>query len=227
MREDGRDGPAEPAEDTDTDPGGTHVAKAERTLETRERILSAACEVIAEVGFEKIRMRMVAEHAGVSTALLHYHFENRERLFAEAMTHSFAQTGTELERDADTVPASVVLARILHNMLPTDPELRQDWRLWQELWVRALRDETARHFAVDLYDQLHTWIGEAIRRGIASGEFADCDVEAASTLLVALSDGFGIRLMLGDPRTDLARAQAAIWRAVAGTLGVPDAFPDI
>ena len=96
------------------------MAKDERTLETRQRILAAACEVIAEVGFEKIRMRMVAEHAGVSTALLHYHFENRERLFAEAMTHSFAQTGTELERDADTVPASVVLARILHNMLPTD-----------------------------------------------------------------------------------------------------------
>ncbi|MCR8573925.1 TetR/AcrR family transcriptional regulator [Streptomyces sp. Isolate_219] len=109
---------------------------------------------------------MVAEHAGVSTALLHYHFENRERLFAEAMTHSFAQTGTELERDADTVPASVVLARILHNMLPTDPELRQDWRLW-------------------------------------------------------------LRLMLGDPRVDLPAAQAAIWRAVAGTLGVPEGFPEI
>ncbi|MFE7545129.1 TetR/AcrR family transcriptional regulator [Streptomyces platensis] len=203
------------------------MAKAERTLETRERILSAACEVIAEVGFEKIRMRMVAEHAGVSTALLHYHFENRERLFAEAMTHSFAQTGTELERDADTVPASVVLARILHNMLPTDPELRQDWRLWQELWVRALRDETAQQLAVDLYDQLHIWIGTAIRRGIESGEFTDCDVEATSTLLVSLSDGFGIRLMLGDPKIDLPAAQAAIWRAVAGTLGVPDSFPEI
>ncbi|WP_307659499.1 TetR/AcrR family transcriptional regulator [Streptomyces sp. V1I1] len=72
---------------------------AERTRETRERILAAACEVIAEVGFEKIRMRMVAEHAGVSTALLHYHFENREKLFSEAMTYSFAQTtGVELER---------------------------------------------------------------------------------------------------------------------------------
>lgn len=97
------------------------------------------------------------------------------------------------------MPASVVLARILHNMLPTDPELRQDWRLWQELWVRALRDETAQHLAVDLYDQLHTWIGQAIRRGIESGEFTDCDVEATSTLLLALSDGFGIRLMLGAP----------------------------
>ncbi|MFE0187360.1 TetR/AcrR family transcriptional regulator [Streptomyces sp. NPDC058989] len=203
------------------------MAKAERAAETRERILAAACEVIAEVGFEKIRMRMVAEHAGVSTALLHYHFESRERLFAEAMTHSFGQTGTALERDADTVPASVILARVLHHMLPTGPELRQDWRLWQELWVRALRDETAQRLAVDLYDQLHTWLSQVIRRGIDAGEFTDCDVDEVSTLLLALSDGFGIRLMLDDPRIDLAAAQAAVWRAVAGALGVPDTFPEI
>ncbi|MFE7773781.1 TetR/AcrR family transcriptional regulator [Streptomyces sp. NPDC057445] len=200
---------------------------AERTRETRERILSAACEVIAEVGFEKIRMRMVAEHAGVSTALLHYHFETREKLFTEAMKHSFAQTGTELERDADSVPASVILARILHSLLPTDPELRQDWRLWQELWVRALRDETARSFAVDLYDQLHTWVGQAMRRGIDSGEFAAFDVDATSTQLLVMCDGFGIRLMLGDPKVDLATAQSAIWGAVAPALGVPAVFPEI
>ncbi|WP_328535190.1 TetR/AcrR family transcriptional regulator [Streptomyces sp. NBC_00344] len=203
------------------------MAKAERTLETRERILSAACEVIAEVGFEKIRMRMVAEHAGVSTALLHYHFENREKLFAEAMTHSFGHTGTELERDADTVPAAVVLARILHSMLPTDPELRQDWRLWQELWVRALRDDTAQQLAVDLYDQLHAWVGQALQRGIDSGEFADCDVDATSTLLLALCDGFGIRLMLGDPRIDLAAAQSAVWGAAARELDIAPEFPEL
>ncbi|MFI1398719.1 TetR/AcrR family transcriptional regulator [Streptomyces sp. NPDC020681] len=214
-----------PTGPTRTNPGSTDVTKAERTRETRERILAAACEVIAEVGFEKIRMRMVAEHAGVSTALLHYHFETREKLFTEAMTHSFAQTGTELERDADTVPAAVILARILHTLLPTDPELRQDWKLWQELWVRALRDETAQQLAVDLYEQLHAWVGQALRRGIDSGEFAPCDVDATSTLLLALCDGFGIRLMLGDPQVTLKAAQTAIWGAVAGTLDVPAEFP--
>ncbi|MGH3326130.1 MAG: TetR/AcrR family transcriptional regulator [Streptomyces sp.] len=203
------------------------MTKAERTLETRERILTSACEVIAEVGFEKIRMRMVAEHADVSTALLHYHFENREKLFAEAMTHSFAQTGTELEGDADAVPASVILARIVRSLLPTDPELRQDWKLWQELWVRALRDEAAQHLAVDLYGQLHTWVGGALARGIDSGEFAACDIVATSTLILALCDGFGIRLMLDDPRVGLETAQAAIWQAVAPTLGIAPAFPDI
>ncbi|MGX1760224.1 TetR/AcrR family transcriptional regulator [Streptomyces lydicus] len=172
MREDGRDGrdgPDGPAEDTDTDPGSTHVAKAERTLETRERILSAACEVIAEVGFEKIRMRMVAEHAGASTGLA-------------------AAAGT-----VGAGPAR--RDRPAPGRRPVRPA--------------ALVDRPG-HPAGHRVGRVHR-----LRCG------------AASTLLLALSDGFGIRLMLGDPRVDLPAAQAAIWRAVAGTLGVPDAFPEI
>ncbi|BCK66339.1 hypothetical protein Srufu_002920 [Streptomyces libani subsp. rufus] len=46
-------------------------------------------------------------------------------------------------------------------------------------------------------------------------------------MLLALSDGFGIRLIQGDPKIDLPAAQAAIWRAVVGRLGVPDSFPEI
>ncbi|MFE1881111.1 TetR/AcrR family transcriptional regulator [Streptomyces diastatochromogenes] len=196
-----------------------------RTADTRERILTAACEVIAEIGFEKIRMRMVAERAGVSTALLHYHFDTREKLFTEAMTHSFANTAVDVDRDAETAPAAVVLARILRSLLPTDPELRQDWRLWQELWARALRDETTRAFAVDLYAQLHTWVADAVRRGIASGEFTPTDVDALSTLVLSLSDGYGIRLMLRDPTVTLDSALTAVWRQVSAALGLPDAVP--
>ncbi|MEU0178011.1 TetR/AcrR family transcriptional regulator [Streptomyces massasporeus] len=196
-----------------------------RTADTRERILTAACEVIADIGFEKIRMRMVAERAGVSTALLHYHFDTREKLFTEAMTHSFANTAVDVERDAETAPAAVILARIVRNLLPTDPQLHQDWRLWQELWVRALRDETTRVFAVDLYAQLHAWVGDAVRRGIASGEFTPTDVDDLSTLVLSLSDGYGIRLMLRDPTVTLDAALAAIWRHVSIALGLPEAVP--
>ncbi|MFG3117709.1 TetR/AcrR family transcriptional regulator [Streptomyces sp. NPDC048197] len=196
-----------------------------RTEETRERILSAACQAIAEIGFEKIRMRMVAERAGVSTALLHYHFDTREKLFTEAMTHSFAHSAVDLEHDAETVPAAVILARIVRSLLPTDPELQQDWRLWQELWVRALRDEPTRTFAVDLYAQLHQWVAGAAQRGIDSGEFTPTDVDELSTLVLALSDGYGIRLMMADPTVSLNAALTAIWRQVAAALGLPPEFP--
>ncbi|MEU6944592.1 TetR/AcrR family transcriptional regulator [Streptomyces sp. NPDC046316] len=203
------------------------MTKADRALETRERILTAACEVIADIGFENVSMRKVAEHAGVSKALLHYHFDTREKLFADAMTHSFAQTGTEADDGADPVPAAVALARILRSMLPTDAELRQDWKLWQELWVRAQRDTAARHLAVDLYDQLHAWVGGAVERGIESGEFTACDVDALSTQVLALCDGLGIRLMLDDPRVDLSTARSTIWGAIAPALGIDPAFPDV
>ncbi|MCB5164146.1 TetR family transcriptional regulator [Streptomyces bambusae] len=200
------------------------MTKAERALETRERILTAACEVIADIGFENISMRKVAEHAGVSKALLHYHFDTREKLFAEAMTHSFAQTGLDTEGDG-SVPAAVVLARILCSMLPSDRELRQDWKLWQELWVRAQRDTAARDLAVDLYEQLHAWVTGAVERGIAAGEFRPCDVAALGTLVLALCDGLGIRVMLADPRVDLAGARSAIWATIAPVLGIPPGFP--
>ncbi|MDK9494288.1 TetR family transcriptional regulator C-terminal domain-containing protein [Streptomyces katrae] len=104
---------------------------------------------------------------------------------------------------------------------------RGRWKLWQELWVRARRDAAARHLAVDLYDQLHAWVGGAVERGIASGEFTDCDVAGVSTLVLALCDGLGIRLMLDDPRVDLATARAVIWRTIAPALGVPEAFPEV
>lgn len=170
-------------------------------------------------------MRMLAVRAGVSTALLHYHFDTREKLFTAAMTHSFANTAVDVERDAETVPAAVILARILRNLLPTYPELHQDWRLWQELWVRALRDETTRVFAVDLYAQLHGWVSDAIRRGIASGEFTATDVADLSTLALSLSDGYGIRLMLRDPTVTLDSALTSIWRHVSTALGLPAAVP--
>ncbi|MFI2351668.1 TetR family transcriptional regulator C-terminal domain-containing protein [Streptomyces sp. NPDC019443] len=70
-----------------------------------------------------------------------------------------------------------------------------------------------------------TWIGQAIRRGIDSGEFADCDVDATSTLLLALCDGFGIRLMLGGPKVGLDRAQAAIWGQSLPHSGCRRSFP--
>ena len=74
--------------------------RAEIAAGTRDAILSAACEIIAEEGFEKIRMRMVAERAGVSTAALHYHFDNREKLFAEALRLGDAEETTALVRES-------------------------------------------------------------------------------------------------------------------------------
>jgi len=203
-----------------------------RTEQTRHRIIEAAGQTIAEVGLERVRMRMVAERAEVSTALLHYHFATREKLFLEALKYSFEHAGEadlQAEPPANSPhrehPHTWMLARVVDACLPSTPELRRDFLLWQEMWLRAARDLDSRLVAVDLYRQLREWVQGVIRDGVAAGEFARCDVARVADLILATTDGFGTRLVLDDPIMSLAAARQAIWSIVSPELGITTPFP--
>jgi AcrR family transcriptional regulator len=214
--------------DADTKPGKNGKrTRAEIAAQTREAILNAACEVIAETGFENIRMRMVAERAGVSTAALHYHFDTRENLFAAALNYSFGSTGADVyEAKGDGDTATARLARIISASLPMSPSLRREWALWQELWCRAGRDGESRTLAVDLYKAHTSWIEDTLEAGIANGEFERCDTAAHAQLVNAVCDGFGVQLMIGSPAVTLDSARAAIWAIATEPLGVTTPFPE-
>ncbi|MFF5206179.1 TetR/AcrR family transcriptional regulator [Streptosporangium sp. NPDC000396] len=215
--------PVETVEAADRATGRT----ADKAAETRQQILVAACDVIAEIGFEKVRMRMVAERAGVSTALLHYHFENRERLFAEALRYSFEHSGRE---EYDAVPPAErpltwKLARMIEACLPIGAETRRDCLLWAELWPRAARDADSRDLTVRLYRDVHRWFVEAIEAGVATGEFTSCDAPAVAELILVLTDGYGVHLLFDDPLINLDRARNEIWQQLGSRIGVRGPFP--
>ena len=209
-----------------TPASGTKRTRADIAAETREAILNAACEVIAEIGFEKIRMRMVAERAGVSTAALHYHFDTRENLFAEALRYSFDHTGADVYQvNGSKDTATARLARIISASLPLTPSLRREWAMWQELWCRAGRDPESRTLAIELYRAQQGWIQETLEDGIASGEFTPCDTEAHAQLVSSLCDGYGVQLMFQHPNLTVEAAQAAIWAHAVRPLSVTTEFP--
>ncbi len=54
-----------------------------RRLETRERIVSAARELIAHGGYAEARVAAVADRAGVATGSVYRHFGSKAELFAE------------------------------------------------------------------------------------------------------------------------------------------------
>lgn len=199
----------------------------DKAAETRQQILVAACDVIAEIGFEKVRMRMVAERAGVSTALLHYHFENRERLFAEALRYSFEHSGRE-EYDAEPPverPLTWKLARMIDACLPISAETRRDMLLWAELWPRAARDADSRELTIRLYRDVHAWLVEAIEAGVAAGEFGPCDAATAAELILVLTDGYSVHLLFDDPLIGLDRARNEIWQQLSSRIGIDVPFP--
>jgi AcrR family transcriptional regulator len=53
--------------------------------DARQRILQATVQCFRAYGYEKSSMKLISATAGVSQALLHYHFETKERLFQAAI----------------------------------------------------------------------------------------------------------------------------------------------
>src|SRR3954467_4870092 len=85
-----------------------------------ERILDAACDLIAAQGIDDVRIARVATRAGASTALVHHYFSTREELLEEALIHSFERAGEERfgESSEGAQTAAEALARAIGECLP-------------------------------------------------------------------------------------------------------------
>jgi AcrR family transcriptional regulator len=191
-------------------------------MTARERILDAAVKLIAREGIDDVRIARIAMAAGVSASLLHYHFDSREALLAEALEHSYEIAGNARLSvpDDEPAPATRRLAAMIDQCLPLDEELRDDWVLWVELWLRAVRHPEMRPTAARLYARMHTWFADAIVEGVAAGEFTAADPERTADRLLALIDGYGIRALNEDPTMPVQRAREEIWAAIAAELSV-------
>lgn len=56
-----------------------------RTQATKERILLSTIDAIEKFGLPNLTTRIIAEHAGVNNAALHYYFGTKENLIDTAM----------------------------------------------------------------------------------------------------------------------------------------------
>jgi AcrR family transcriptional regulator len=195
----------------------------------RERILQAACALIAERGIGGARIAQIAKAAGVSTALVHYHFRTRQTLLAETLDYAFdvasavrlRPAGDDGENDGGGHgSATRRLADVVEQSLPTTDPGRREWQLWAELWLGAARDPGLRPIAAQMYARYRTWIATAIAEGVAAGEFASVDPGETADLAMALIDGLGLRVLLGDPAMPLERARERIGEILARELQI-------
>jgi len=190
-------------------------ARAAARASARARILDAAVKLVAREGINDVRIARIAQEAGVSPSLLHYHFASRDALLAEALEHSYELAGTiRIGPDDEPAPAAERVRTMIDQCLPADGALRDDWLLWVELWLHAARRPELRPTAARLYARMHAWFKEAI------AEFDVADPDRTVDRLLALIDGYGIRALTDDPAMPIERAREEIWVAVAADLGV-------
>ena len=171
-----------------------------------------------ERGFANTRIADVANELGVSSGLIHYHFESKGALFAEALRYA---SESDLARLASTVAegetAAEKLERIFQLYSPSESET--GWLLWIDSWGEAMRSRELRDISQELDLAWQQTIEKIIVEGVQSGEFHCEDPNGAAWRLTALLDGLGVQLTVHEGV--VTRAEMINWvrEAAAKELG--------
>jgi AcrR family transcriptional regulator len=157
-------------------PAGRHDTKA--------RILEAAFQRLAREGYAALSVREIARDAGVNFALIHYHFESKDKLviavldeanrrLLERQQRLYAAPGAFAEKWAqarrfyenDVASGFVRVLVELYAASMSNPALREEFRprinAWLDVVCRAARD-AVEHYGVKLPfppEVIGAWIG--------------------------------------------------------------------
>ncbi|HEX5724978.1 MAG TPA: TetR/AcrR family transcriptional regulator, partial [Longimicrobiaceae bacterium] len=108
--------------------------------------MAAAYAVAARTGIDGLTVRAVAERAGLSHGLVHFHFESRNRLVGALLERVLALTSV-LEVSADVAGIPGTLDRF-HALLRREMERLSQApaavRLFLEFWALGTRDPAVR-----------------------------------------------------------------------------------
>ena len=175
--------------------------RQKQSKDRRQEILEAASRVITDRGLGDTRISDIAERCGVSPGLILYYFESKDRLLVEALTYANDKYYLAQSRDLRRLStARERFERLVDLSVPgllPDFERLEEWALWIEIWVRALRDPALAKEAEVLDRRWRQSIADIIRSGRETGEFPDGDdPDELGLQLGALIDGMAIQVLM-------------------------------
>ncbi|HEY8482130.1 MAG TPA: TetR/AcrR family transcriptional regulator [Spirillospora sp.] len=181
----------------------------DRSRATRRRLLEAAVDCLASVGWAGTTVAVVAERAGVSRGAAQHHFRTREELVTAAVEYGcevrMAQMRERLDALAGRRPSTLDVVTLLGEMY-TSPLFRAALHLW----VAAGSDEQLRERLVPLEAR----VGREAHRLTVEALGADESVPGVRETVQATLDlmrGLGLADLLTDDsarRTRLLRQWA-------------------
>jgi AcrR family transcriptional regulator len=169
-------------------------------------ILEAAARVIARRGVRGLRVEELAAEAGVSTALIYYHFKDRTgilRQTLEFISDRAERYTTERGEGAAGLGPREELEQTLLLELQDRPEVRENSTAWGELRASAVFEGELRE---DLARATLVWVQEmAELLGRVAPMAPAAALASAAERLTALLEGLSMRWLSGGLPLDHAR----------------------
>ena len=156
--------------------------------ETRERLVEAAAEVFAELGYEGASIQSIAAAADLTSGTIYRHFDSKAALLLEVVRRAVhgVPLSDRLNDESCAEPADLVRLVSVY----ADPSLRRTRRLAIEIHAAASRDPDAREQLLIFNKKMHLSIVRKIdgckRAGLISD---DLDAKHTTSLLLVMIMG--------------------------------------
>lgn len=151
----------------------------------RTALAEVAADLVATGGAEAATVRAVAAAAGFSTKAVTHYFPDKRALML--LTYRHAALSSQARTDASQPEGGGDIAALLHALLPTDPKVERDWRVWFSFWGLAIADA---EFAAEQRERMRDFVDQIDTTLAADPRCAHLDAVdrpgAASALLAAL-----------------------------------------
>jgi AcrR family transcriptional regulator len=150
-------------------------------------------------------MRAVAAAAGFSTKAVTHYFPDKRALML--LTYRHAALSSKAHTDASQPEDGGDVAALLHALLPTDPAIERDWRVWFSFWGMAIADS---EFAAEQRLRVRDFVDQIaaiLARDPAFAHLAAADRPGIASALLASLIGI-VTQVIFDPKAWPAVRQA-------------------
>ncbi|HEX9856487.1 MAG TPA: TetR/AcrR family transcriptional regulator [Acidimicrobiia bacterium] len=156
----------------------------------RAEITRAAYRVMARSGVHRASLNMVAREAGVSKALLLYHFGTKDNLVLAALQWVLAATASRIRASMEgATDGRDAISRLLDAVWVGPEQNRDFFRFYLDGVEHQTRLANFEWLGATARETINGHYREVIEAGAAAGVFSVDDVAAAATQMRAVIEG--------------------------------------
>ena len=164
------------------------------TKERRREITDGLLEAMAEHGYAKASIKRIAESAGVTPGLIHYHFDSKQAILLELLRRLLDPLLEELQALVDTDDSATSrLEALIDALLATgDSAQPEAVAVWVTMGAEAIREPEINQAYSQALAKLQGLFVQVIESGIEGGEFdlGQLSAPACAAALLATVEGY-------------------------------------
>jgi AcrR family transcriptional regulator len=188
----------------------------------RRQLANAGRRVLLDRGAVGLRVKDIAERAGIAPSSVLYYYPRLDELMMEVSREAMERYAERRSRQVRALDDPVEQLRLAISLgVPTGPD-DEESRLLYELDAFVGSSPAFRVLSSAFFDRQVTLYEQVLERGAARGAFELAGpADALARGIVAMEDGLGLQVVIGHPGLDSAAAERILLSHASAIAGTP------